>query len=78
VTRTTYDITALVAGHKLNMPVLAIGAGGGDFTVATISQVTSGQVRSASLQGVGHYAAQEAPDKVADALLDFISVVDAT
>ena len=72
------DITALVAARKLNMPVLAIGAGGGDFTLATMSQVASGQVRSASLEGVGHYAAQEAPDKVADALLDFIGTVDAT
>ena len=26
------EITALVAGQKLNMPVLAIGAGGGEFT----------------------------------------------
>jgi pimeloyl-ACP methyl ester carboxylesterase len=72
------DITALVAARKLNMPVLAIGAGGGDFTLATMSQVASGHVRSASLEGVGHYAAQEAPDRVADALLDFIGTVDAT
>ncbi|MHB1783455.1 MAG: HipA domain-containing protein, partial [Acidimicrobiales bacterium] len=27
------DITALVAARKLSMPVLAIGAGGGDFTL---------------------------------------------
>ncbi len=72
------EITALVAARKLSMPVLAIGAGGGDFTLATMIQVASGQVRSAFLEGVGHYAAQEAPDKVADALLDFIGTVDAT
>ena len=72
------DITALVAARKLKMPVLAIGAGGGDFTLATMRQVASGQVRSASLEGVGHFAAQEAPDQVAVALLDFISTVDAT
>jgi len=72
------DITALVTARKLKMPVLAIGAGGGDFTLATMRQVASGQVRSASLEGVGHFAAQEAPDKVAVALLDFISTVDAT
>jgi pimeloyl-ACP methyl ester carboxylesterase len=71
------DIVALVAAHKLNMPVLAIGAGGGEFTYATMSEVASGQVRSVHLEGVGHYAALEAPDKVADALLDFFSTVDA-
>jgi pimeloyl-ACP methyl ester carboxylesterase len=72
------EVAALVAARKLNMPVLAIGAGGGDFTFATMSQVATGQVRSASLEGVGHYAAQEAPDKVAEALLDFIGTLDAS
>jgi pimeloyl-ACP methyl ester carboxylesterase len=71
------DIAALVAARKLSMPVLAIGAGGGEFTFATMSQIASGQVRSVSLEGVGHYAALEAPDKVADVLLDFFSTVDA-
>jgi pimeloyl-ACP methyl ester carboxylesterase len=71
------DIAALVATRKLRMPVLAIGAGGGELTFATMSQVASGQVRSVYLEGVGHYAALEAPDKVADALLDFFSTVDA-
>src|SRR6202451_4583632 len=49
----------------------AIGAGGGDFTFATMSQVSSDPVRSVTLEGVGHYAALEAPDQVAHALLDF-------
>ncbi|GCF09788.1 hypothetical protein KDI_33520 [Dictyobacter arantiisoli] len=71
------DITALVATHKLSMPVLAIGARGGEFTFATMSQVASGQVRSVSLDGVGHYAALEAPEKVADALLEFFNSIDA-
>ena len=71
------DIVALVAAHKLSMPVLAIGAGGGEFTFATMSQVASGHVRSVSLDGVGHYAALEAPEKVADALLEFFDSIDA-
>ena len=71
------DIAALVAAHKLSMPVLAIGAGGGEFTFATMSQVASGQVRSVSLDGVGHYAALEASEKVADALLEFFHSIDA-
>ncbi len=33
------EIAALVADRKLTMPVLAIGAGGGEFTFATMSQV---------------------------------------
>jgi pimeloyl-ACP methyl ester carboxylesterase len=72
------EIAALVDGHKLSIPVLAIGAGGGELTSSTMNQVSSDPVRSVTLQGVGHYAALEAPDKVADALLDFFSTVDAT
>ncbi|MNH40511.1 hypothetical protein D3C79_1018420 [compost metagenome] len=66
------DIAALASTHKLSMPLLAIGAGGGEFTFATMSQVASGEVRSVSLDGVGHYAALEAPEKVAAALLEFL------
>jgi pimeloyl-ACP methyl ester carboxylesterase len=72
------EIATLVAGHKLNIPVLAIGAGGGDLTFATMRQVSSDPVRSVTLEGVGHYAALEAPDHVAQPLLDFFSTVDAT
>jgi pimeloyl-ACP methyl ester carboxylesterase len=71
------EIVALVAAGKLTMPVLAIGAGGGEFTFATMSQVASGAVRSISLAGVGHYAALEAPEKLAEALVDFFNTVDA-
>jgi len=72
------DIVALVAARKLSMPLLAIGAGGGEFTCATMTQVGSDPVRSIRLEGVGHYVALEAPDKLAHALLDFFSIVDAT
>jgi pimeloyl-ACP methyl ester carboxylesterase len=72
------EIAALVAGHKLNIPVLAIGAGGGELTFATMSQVSSDPVRSVTLEGVGHCPALEAPDKLAEALLDFFSIVDAS
>ena len=53
--------------------MLAIGAGGGKLTSATMSQVSSDPVRSVTLEGVGHYAALEAPEEVAHALLDFFS-----
>jgi pimeloyl-ACP methyl ester carboxylesterase len=71
------EIATLVAGHKLNIPVLAIGAGGGELTFATMSQVSSDPVRSVTLEGVGHYAALEAPEQVAHALLDFFGTADA-
>jgi pimeloyl-ACP methyl ester carboxylesterase len=71
------DIKALAAEQPLTMPVLAVGAGGGEFTARTVSQVTPGEVRSVSLDGVGHYAALEAPDKLADTLLEFFTTVDA-
>jgi pimeloyl-ACP methyl ester carboxylesterase len=72
------EIATLVAGHKLSIPVLAIGAGGGELTFATMSQVISSDpVPSVTLEGVGHYAALEAPDQVAHALLDFFRTVDA-
>ncbi|MCO8269422.1 alpha/beta hydrolase [Actinoplanes sp. TRM 88003] len=57
----------------LRAPVLAIGAGGGPFTAATMTQATTTPVRSVQLDGVGHYAALEAPKQVADALLSFIA-----
>jgi pimeloyl-ACP methyl ester carboxylesterase len=72
------EIAKLVAGHKLTIPVAAIGGGGGELTFATMSQVSSDPVRKVTLEGVGHYAALEAPDEVAHALLDFFGTVDAT
>ena len=71
------EIKALAGGKGLTMPVLAVGAGGGDFTLGTLNQITNGVVRSVSLTGIGHYAAMEAPDDLADALLGFFHTVDA-
>jgi pimeloyl-ACP methyl ester carboxylesterase len=71
------EIRELAGTNKLAMPVLAIGAGGGEFTAGTMMQVVEpGRVSSELLQGVGHYAAMEAPDAVADALLKFADMVD--
>jgi pimeloyl-ACP methyl ester carboxylesterase len=38
----------------------------------------STHVRSVSLNGVGHYAAMEAPDELAKAIVDFVAGVDTT
>lgn len=65
------EIKALAEKPGLKVPVLAVGAGGGPFTAATMKQVAS-NITSVSLEGVGHYAAMEAPDKLARAILEFV------
>ena len=71
-------IQALAAEHPVQVPLMAIGAAAGEFTHATMTAAAAGaDVRSVLLDGVGHYAALEAPAKLADALLDFFATVDA-
>nr|WP_314262129.1 alpha/beta hydrolase [uncultured Devosia sp.] len=65
------ELQAIAQRSGLTMPVLAIGAGGGDFTKATMAAVAD-DPKSVQLEGVGHYASLEAPDRVAAAILDFI------
>jgi hypothetical protein len=60
------------------MPVLAVGAGGGPFTFGTVSQVAESDVVSVQLDGVGHHAAMEAPERLATTILDFVATVDAS
>lgn len=69
-------IKAIAQAEPLSMPVLAIGAGGGEFTAATMAQVSLHKIRTVLLDGVGHYAAMEAPDRMASAMLDFLADVD--
>jgi pimeloyl-ACP methyl ester carboxylesterase len=64
-----------LASRKLSMPVLAVGGGSGEFTPAAIRQVAT-DVRAVSIDGIGHYAAMEAPDRLAEALLSFYRNVD--
>jgi pimeloyl-ACP methyl ester carboxylesterase len=71
------QIRELARDRGLSMPVLAVGAGGGSFTADTLAQVAKAQVRTVTLDGVGHYAAMEAPRAVAEAILDFTASVDA-
>ena len=71
------DIKALASSRPLTVPVLAVGAAGGPFTFKTVSRVAVGRVESVQLAGVGHYAAMEAPDALATAILAFLSSVDA-
>lgn len=71
------EIKALVTAQKLTMPVMAVGAGHGEFTFDIMSQIASSKVRSVTLTGVGHYVAMESPDQLATALLDFFQNTDA-
>jgi pimeloyl-ACP methyl ester carboxylesterase len=71
------DIKALAETHGLTVPVLAVGAGAGPFTAGTMSQAAPGEISAVSLDGVGHYAAMEAPDELAKAILGFTASVDA-
>ena len=59
-----------LASRRLGMPVLAVGGGSGEFTSTAIRQVAT-DVTAVSLDGIGHYAAMEAPDRLAEALVSF-------
>jgi pimeloyl-ACP methyl ester carboxylesterase len=70
------SVRALAKANPLTMPVLAVGAGGGPFTSTTMSHISAGNVTSVQLEGVGHYAALEAPEALSMAILDFFDCVD--
>ena len=70
------EIRALAEEKGLTKPTLAVGAGGGSFTLDALSRVSKTGVRSVMLDGVGHYVAMEAPDMLADALMAFAGAVD--
>lgn len=70
------ELKAFAEQPGLNVPVLAIGGGGGAFTVSTMTRAAKSEVRSVQLDGVGHYVAMEAPERLADAVLEFIRSVD--
>ncbi len=60
------------AQQKLAVPALAIGAFGGPFTEGTVTQIVEGPVDSVLIEGVGHYVALEAPDRLAAAISTFL------
>ncbi len=71
------ELKALAESPGLTVPVLAVGAGGGTFTASTMSRAASAGVSSVQLNGVGHYAAMEAPEELAKAILGFADGIDA-
>jgi pimeloyl-ACP methyl ester carboxylesterase len=64
-----------LAARPLSMPVLAVGGGSGDFTAAALRQVAP-DVTAVTLDGVGHYVAMEAPERLAAELLAFFGGAD--
>lgn len=70
------NLQQLAATNPLTMPTLAVGAGGGSFTADTLSHITAGTADTVQLEGVGHYAALEAPESLAAAIGDFLAGVD--
>jgi pimeloyl-ACP methyl ester carboxylesterase len=70
------ELKRLLTARPLTMPVLAVDAGSGDFTSATMLQVAS-NVTTVTLAGIGHLVAQEAPEALAATLLDLYRPLDA-
>ncbi|WP_066585193.1 alpha/beta fold hydrolase [Cellulomonas timonensis] len=70
------ELRALAAAQPLDLPILAVGGFGGPFTEGTVRQVSTGDVESVLLDGVGHYVALEAPQALAAAMLQFLDRVD--
>jgi len=64
-----------LAAEKLDMPVLAVGGGSGEFTSSTFSQVAN-NVKGVVIDGVGHYVAMEAPERLADELVSFYAEIE--
>jgi pimeloyl-ACP methyl ester carboxylesterase len=67
---------ALAEKQPLTVPVLTVESASAPLTEQTFRQVTAGQVTSVRLEGVGHLVAQEAPEALAAAILDFTGHVD--
>lgn len=61
------------ARAPLDLPALAVGGLGGSFTATTLGRVVVGPVEAVQLDGVGHYVALEAPERLAGAIADFVA-----
>jgi pimeloyl-ACP methyl ester carboxylesterase len=66
----------LATQHPITAPVLAVGGVNHPFTANSFQAVSTHPVASVHIEGVGHLIAQEAPQKLAAAMLDFIASVE--
>ncbi len=71
------ELRELAKYYPQRVPVLAVGGRGGAFTAGTMTQAIGASVSSVLFEGVGHYVAMEAPEKLAKAVLNFVAGVDA-
>lgn len=70
------EFRSRAAEHPITVPVLAMGGFGGTFAADALRQVTTGEITSDVLPGVGHHVALEAPHQAADSILNFLAGVD--
>jgi pimeloyl-ACP methyl ester carboxylesterase len=64
------ELRDLAQDMPLQVPVTTVGSRGGGFTHAAFRGVTAQEANSIQLDGVGHYVAQEAPQPLADILIE--------
>ncbi len=64
------ELRTLAENVPLQVPVTTIGSRGGGFTHAAFRGVTTREVTAIQLDDVGHYVAQEAPQLLADILIE--------
>jgi pimeloyl-ACP methyl ester carboxylesterase len=67
---------ALAEAHPISVPLLAVDGVNHPFTEQTIRQVAAGDVSAVHIADVGHLVAQEAPERLAAAMLEFTAGVD--
>jgi len=68
------ELRALARSAPLRMPVTTVGSSGGGFTHESFRAVAGRPVTDVRLDGVGHYVAQEAPQRLADVLVEAFAV----
>jgi pimeloyl-ACP methyl ester carboxylesterase len=67
---------ALAEKQPLTVPVLTVASVSASLTEQTFRQVSAGTVTSVRLEGVGHLVAQEAPEALSAAILEFTGHID--
>lgn len=67
---------ALARDHSISVPVLAVDGPNAPFTANSFRAVSGREFTAVHIEGVGHLVAQEAPERLAAAMLDVISGVD--
>jgi pimeloyl-ACP methyl ester carboxylesterase len=64
------ELRTLARDRPPRLPVTAIGSRGGDFIQSAFRQVSAHDVTAVRLEGVSHYVAQEAPELLAEHLIE--------